>query len=73
MNRLLLFIILFGGDYFIGQMKMFDYQVFYLKDIFGLIGFIDVRYIYIKNIVYEKRDKLLIFIELSCLEVVVEF
>lgn len=67
-ERRLLLITSSGGDYSTGQMKALDYQVPYLKDIFGLIGFTDVRHIYIKNTAHEKRDELMRFIESRCLE-----
>ncbi|XP_022780575.1 uncharacterized protein LOC111321856 [Stylophora pistillata] len=72
-NRPLLLITSSGGDYSTGQMKALDYQVPYLKDIFGLIGFTDVRHIYIKNTAHEKREKLLTFIESSCIEAAIKF
>lgn len=72
-NRPLLLITSSGGDYSTGQMKALDYQVPYLKDIFGLIGFTNVRHIYIKNTAHEKREKLLTFIESSCMEAAIKF
>lgn len=71
-GRILLLITSSGGDY-TGEMKKLDYQVPYLKDIFGLIGFTDVRHIYIKNTAHEKRDKLMSLIESSCLEEAAKF
>lgn len=72
-GRLLLLITSSGGDYSSGEMKKLDYQVPYLKDIFGLIGFTDVRHIYIKNTAHEKRDQLMRLIESSCLEEAAKF
>lgn len=62
-----------GGDYSTGQMKALDYQVPYLKDIFGLIGFTDVRHIYIKNTAHSKQEDLLKFIQRICSEEAVSF
>lgn len=72
-GRLLLLITSSGGDYSTGEMKDLDYQVPYLKDIFGLIGFTDVRHIYIKNTAHTKRDELRRYIESSCLEEAAKF
>lgn len=72
-GRLLLLITSSGGDYSSGEMKKLDYQVPYLKDIFGLIGFTDVRHIYIKNTAHEKRDKLMRLVNSSCLEEAANF
>lgn len=72
-GRPLLLITSSGGDYSTGQMKALDYQVPYLKDIFGLIGFTDVRHIYIKNTAHTERNELRKFIESSCLEEAAKF
>jgi len=72
-GRLLLLITSSGGDYSTGSMKALDYQVPYLKDIFGLIGFTDVTHIYIKNTAHKKRDELMRFIESRCLEEAAKF
>lgn len=72
-GRPLLLITSSGGDYSTGQMKAFDYQVPYLKDIFGLIGFTNVRHIYIKNTAHSKRDELMTFIESKCPEEAAKF
>ena len=67
-GRPLLLITSSGGDYSQGEMKTLDYQVPYLRDIFGLIGFTDVRHIYVKNTAHENRDNLLKFVESSSFE-----
>ena len=62
-GRPLLLITSSGGDYSSdAEMSRLDYQVPYLKDIFGLIGFTDVRHIYVKNTAYTKREELLEYI-----------
>ena len=72
-GRLLLLITSSGGDYSSGEMKKLDYQVPYLKDIFGLIGFTVVRHIYIKNTAHEKNDKLMRLVNSSCVEEAANF
>lgn len=72
-GRPLLLITSSGGDYSSGEMKKLDYQVPYLKDIFGLIGFTDVRHIYIKNTAHEKHDKLMRLVNSSCIEEAANF
>lgn len=72
-GRPLLLITSSGGDYSTGDMKALDYQVPYLKDIFGLIGFTDVRHIYIKNTAHMQKDDLRSLIESSCLEHAAKF
>lgn len=67
-GRPLLLITSSGGDYSKGRMAKLDYQVPYLKDIFGLIGFNDVRHIYIKNTAHENVETLLEYIGLSTKE-----
>ena len=72
-GRPLLLITSSGGDYSSGLMAKLDYQVPYLKDIFGLIGFNHVRHIYIKNTAHEKKATLLEDIELAVAEEVKHF
>ena len=72
-ERPLLLITSSGGDYSTGDMIALDYQVPYLKDIFGLIGFTDVRHIYIKNTAHKQRDELMSLIESCCLEQAAKF
>ncbi|XP_068750082.1 FMN-dependent NADH:quinone oxidoreductase-like [Montipora capricornis] len=67
-GRSLMLITSSGGDYSTGQMKALDYQVPYLKDIFGLIGFTDIRHIYIKNTAHTKKDELMRYVQTSCLD-----
>ena len=64
-GRPLLLITSSGGDYSgDAQMAKLDYQVPYLRDIFGLIGFTDVRHIYVKNTAHTKREELLEYIDI---------
>lgn len=58
-GRPLLLITSSGGDYTKPDMAHLDFQVPYLKVIFGLIGFTNVHHIYIKNTAHDTRDNLL--------------
>lgn len=58
-GRPLLLITSSGGDYTKPDMIPLDFQVPYLKVIFGLIGFTDVRHVYIKNTSHDTREHLL--------------
>ncbi|XP_020901351.2 uncharacterized protein LOC110239934 [Exaiptasia diaphana] len=58
-GRPLLLITSSGGDYTKPGMVHLDFQVPYLKVIFALIGFTNVRHIYIKNTSHDKREHLL--------------
>jgi len=64
-GRPLLLITSSGGDYTKPDMARLDFQVPYLKAIFGLIGFTDVRHIYVKNTAHDSRDNLLELIDTS--------
>ncbi|EDO48379.1 predicted protein [Nematostella vectensis] len=67
-GRPLLLITSSGGDYTKPSMKHLDYQVPYLRDIFGLIGFTDVRHIYVKNTAHKPRNSLLWYIHTAVKE-----
>ncbi|XP_031575252.1 uncharacterized protein LOC116308879 [Actinia tenebrosa] len=62
-GRPLLLVTSSGGDYTKEDMTKLDFQVPYLKVIFGFIGFTDVRHIYVNNTAHEERGQLLEYID----------
>ena len=72
-GRPLLLVTSSGGDYTKEDMTKLDFQVPYLKVIFGLIGFTDLRHIYVKNTAHEERQHLMEYIDEAINEEVKKF